>query len=115
MTGVEVLQIIIGVPLIGILGLYTGFAIFKVIEAIVEAVKLICEKLSFRPYKRIRNYLTGKHTLFSTELYVCKDIACKYEQRYCCMSCGQRFECEAVCEDYKGPCEWRVKHGEDQR
>lgn len=42
------------------------------------------------------------------ELYLCKDIACKYGVRYCCYSCGQRKECEAVC-DYKGSCEWRVK------
>ena len=42
------------------------------------------------------------------ELYLCKDIACKYEQKYCCMSCGQRKICEVVC-DYDGPCDWRVK------
>ena len=41
-------------------------------------------------------------------LYLCKDIVCKYEQNYCCMSCGQRKICEVVC-DYDGPCDWRVK------
>ena len=42
------------------------------------------------------------------ELYLCKDIICKYEQEYCCMSCGQRNKCEVVCE-YEGSCDWRVK------
>lgn len=41
-------------------------------------------------------------------LYLCKDIVCKYEQQYCCMSCGQRKICE-VCCDYEGQCEWRVR------
>ena len=76
---------------------------------------LVCEKLSLRPYKRIKNYLAGRRPINRTELYICKDLECKYEQPYCCISCGQRGECEVVCEDYEGPCEWRVKHGEDQR
>ena len=75
---------------------------------------LVCEKLNFRPYKRIKNYLAGKRPLNSTELYICESEPCKYGQEYCCMSCGQRDECEAVCEDHSGPCEWRVKHGEDK-
>ena len=44
-------------------------------------------------------------------LYICKDIPCKYGVEYCCYSCGQRKECEVVC-DYNGPCEWRVKYEE---
>ena len=43
------------------------------------------------------------------ELYICKDMECKYGQNYCCMSCGQRKICEAVCEDYDGSCNWRIK------
>ena len=84
-------------------------------EYIITAllIILVCEKLSLRPYKRIRNYLAGRRPLNRAELYICKDINCKYGLPYCRISCGQRRECEAVCE-YAGPCEWRVKHGEDQ-
>lgn len=43
--------------------------------------------------------------------YICKDIPCKYGVEYCCYSCGQRKECEVVC-DYNGSCDWRVKYEE---
>lgn len=88
-----------------------GMALYILITALL--IIIICENLNFRPYKRIKSYLAGSWPLNSSELYICKDLECKYGQRYCCMSCGQRRECEVVCEDYEGPCEWRVKHGED--
>lgn len=62
--------------------------------------------------KTVKRLFGVRPSLNLPELYICKDIVCKYEQKYCCMSCGQRFECEAVC-DYNGPCDWRVKDGEN--
>ena len=44
------------------------------------------------------------------ELYFCKDIECKYGVSYCCYSCNQRKKCEAVCEEYDGPCNWRDEY-----
>lgn len=44
-------------------------------------------------------------------LYICKDLPCKYGVEYCCYSCGQRKDCEVVC-DYNGSCDWRVKYEE---
>lgn len=75
---------------------------------------LVCEKLSLKPYKRIRNYFAGRRPINRAELYICKDTTCDYGWAYCCMSCGQRKKCKHACEDYNGPCEWRVKNGEDQ-
>lgn len=78
----------------------------------VRSSRVLREYLSKARYKQIKNDLTDNEPLNLPELYICKDIVCKYEQKYCCMSCGQRFECEAVC-DYNGPCDWRVKDGEN--
>ena len=76
-----------------------------IILVTVTAIIIVCEKLyPTKPIFLERSY----EPLKPRELYLCKDIVCKYEQKYCCMSCGQRNICEVVC-DYDGPCDWRVK------
>lgn len=71
----------------------------------VYVIIIVCEKLY--PAKSI-SFDVFHAPRKPRELYLCKDIVCKYEQKYCCMSCGQRNICEVVC-DYDGPCDWRVK------
>ncbi len=73
---------------------------------------MICEKLSKRFYNKIKNIFTGKPT---TKLYICMDIECSEGLKYCCMSCGQNKTCKVACEDFNGPCTWRVEHGKNQR
>lgn len=73
---------------------------------LVTVVLIVCVYMLAYPPKPI--WIWPGHGVRQEDLYLCKDIVCKYGQKYCCMSCGQRKECEACCE-YDGSCEWRVK------
>lgn len=72
---------------------------------------LLCDRLSKRPYKRIRIKKTDNRPLNAT--YVCDDY-CPQDKKICCRSCAHKKYCKDTCEDYYGPCDTRrLYNGED--